>query len=91
MPTLTPRKISVAAQRVAHHRDADHRGHEVSFHRAGAGGCCDCGDLAAWALAGCCPRHTGRAGNDVAGAGDPTDTLPAGFRRHAPLFARACV
>jgi len=36
---------------------ASHTGHEVTFHRAGPGGCCDCGDLEAWAQEGCCPEH----------------------------------
>ena len=40
-------------------RASDHRGHEVYFHHASPGGCCDCGDLEAWKLEGCCPRHSG--------------------------------
>lgn len=36
---------------------SDHRGHEVSFHQTSPGGCCDCGDIEAWAPAGCCDKH----------------------------------
>ena len=36
---------------------SDHRGHEVSFHRTSPGGCCDCGDIEAWAREGCCDKH----------------------------------
>ena len=38
---------------------SDHVGHDVFFHRTRAGGCCDCGDLEAWKLEGCCPKHRG--------------------------------
>jgi ATP-dependent Clp protease adapter protein ClpS len=37
--------------------NANHTGHDVRFHRAGPGGCCDCGDPEAWKAEGCCPRH----------------------------------
>lgn len=40
-------------------RASDHRGHDVYFHHASPGGCCDCGDLEAWKLEGCCPAHSG--------------------------------
>jgi hypothetical protein len=36
---------------------ANHEGHDVSFHRTSLGGCCDCGDVEAWAEEGFCPRH----------------------------------
>jgi hypothetical protein len=36
---------------------SDHEGHEVFFHRTNPGGCCDCGDIEAWRLEGCCPFH----------------------------------
>ena len=36
---------------------ANHEGHDVYFHRTSLGGCCDCGDVEAWAEAGFCPRH----------------------------------
>ena len=42
---------------------SDHEGHEVLFHRTRAGGCCDCGDLEAWKLEGCCPKHRGSCDN----------------------------
>jgi ATP-dependent Clp protease adapter protein ClpS len=49
---------------------SDHAGHQVLFHQAGVGGCCDCGDAEAWAPAGCCPRHRPAA----ASAAPPTVT-----------------
>lgn len=39
-----------------------HEGHDVIFHRTRGGGCCDCGDLEAWKVGGCCPRHRGGEG-----------------------------
>jgi len=36
---------------------SDHTGHEVSFHQTSPGGCCDCGDVEAWAAEGCCDLH----------------------------------
>ena len=39
------------------YRDSDHRGHEVYFYHAQAGGCCDCGDPDAWAPEGFCSVH----------------------------------
>ena len=41
-------------------RESDHTGHEVFFHRTSPGGCCDCGDMEAWRVEGCCPRHRPR-------------------------------
>ncbi|GMH82744.1 hypothetical protein TrVE_jg11610 [Triparma verrucosa] len=38
-------------------RGSDHRGHEVMFYHAMAGGCCDCGDRGAWREEGFCSRH----------------------------------
>jgi len=38
-------------------RDSNHEGHEVYFHRTTPGGCCDCGDVEAWNMAGCCELH----------------------------------
>lgn len=38
-------------------RHSDHEGHEVYFHRTSPGGCCDCGDIEAWNIRGCCPLH----------------------------------
>jgi len=37
--------------------NSDHTGHEVTFHRTGAGGCCDCGDEEAWDPTGFCSKH----------------------------------
>lgn len=41
-------------------RHSDHEGHEVYFHRTSPGGCCDCGDVEAWELSGCCDNHKPR-------------------------------
>ena len=41
-------------------RESDHTGHDVFFHRTSPGGCCDCGDIEAWRLEGCCDRHRPR-------------------------------
>ncbi|CAM9782916.1 unnamed protein product, partial [Choristocarpus tenellus] len=38
-------------------RNSDHRGHEVYFYHAQAGGCCDCGDPDAWDPSGFCHKH----------------------------------
>jgi hypothetical protein len=38
-------------------RRSDHKDHEVFFHRTTPGGCCDCGDLEAWKIEGCCDLH----------------------------------
>lgn len=38
-------------------RRSDHQGHEVYFHRTTPGGCCDCGDIEAWKIEGCCDLH----------------------------------
>ncbi|KAL7569357.1 hypothetical protein ACA910_010445 [Epithemia clementina (nom. ined.)] len=38
-------------------RQSNHEGHEVYFHRTSPGGCCDCGDVEAWKIQGCCPDH----------------------------------
>ncbi len=40
--------------------DSNHEGHDVSFQRTSAGGCCDCGDAEAWAKSGFCSKHPGR-------------------------------
>mmetsp|Transcript_18508 Transcript_18508/g.53111 ORF Transcript_18508/g.53111 Transcript_18508/m.53111 type:complete len:3364 (-) Transcript_18508:71-10162(-) len=41
-------------------RESDHTGHDVFFHRTSPGGCCDCGDIEAWRVEGCCDRHRPR-------------------------------
>ncbi|OQR81787.1 hypothetical protein THRCLA_11410 [Thraustotheca clavata] len=40
--------------------DSNHEGHDVSFQRTSAGGCCDCGDAEAWDKKGFCSKHPGR-------------------------------
>ena len=53
-------KDSTCVQCDACFKASDHEGHEVYFHRAAAtsGGCCDCGDEEAWAIAGNCTKHS---------------------------------
>ena len=55
----------------------DHTGHEVFFHRTKAGGCCDCGDLEAWKLEGCCARHRGAAPADESAPALPDELAGA--------------
>ena len=62
-------------------RSSNHQGHEVFFHRAAPGGCCDCGDPEAWVAEGCCERHRASSVVDE----DPLSSLPAGLRQ-AGLF-----
>lgn len=62
------------------YRKSNHEGHEVYFHHASPGGCCDCGDLEAWKESGCCSAHSGP---DV--AQDPTENLPSHMRLPARL------
>ena len=39
-------------------RESDHTGHDVTFFRVSiVGGCCDCGDTAAWKPEGFCSKH----------------------------------
>jgi len=58
-----------------HASRAQHEGHDVSFHFAGAGGCCDCGDLEAFPAESTCCAHAPRASN---AAGEPQ--MPPGLR-----------
>jgi hypothetical protein len=48
-------------------QNSNHEGHEVFFHRTGVGGCCDCGDVEAWAESGFCTRHGRRPAAAAAG------------------------
>lgn len=67
------------------YRNSEHTGHEVYFHHASPGGCCDCGDLSAWDRAGCCTAHSGP---DL--TQDPIDNLPATMQQPARVvFAEA--
>ena len=56
-------------------RQSDHTGHEVYFHRTTPGGCCDCGDIEAWAVSGCCPRH--KPSNEAASPSNGNDPMEA--------------
>ena len=40
-------------------KKSNHIGHEVYMYRTTAGGCCDCGDVEAWAVDGFCCDHSG--------------------------------
>ncbi|KAJ8609246.1 hypothetical protein CTAYLR_008064 [Chrysophaeum taylorii] len=62
-----------------------HVGHEVFFHRASPGGCCDCGDLEAWLGDACCEVHQPKASED------PMEALPPDLRRAAAIVVRAAV
>lgn len=62
---------------------SDHEGHDYSFHLAGPGGCCDCGDAEAWEPAGMCPAHNPELLAAAGGAGvdaDPAAGMDAGVR-----------
>jgi Putative zinc finger in N-recognin (UBR box) len=54
-------------------RHSNHEGHEVFFHRTTPGGCCDCGDIEAWAINGCCDRHRPIVHSDTLGTGADGD------------------
>lgn len=61
------------------YRSSDHIGHDVYFHKSGAGGgCCDCGDSEAWKAEGNCPHHGEKsaAGKDSSKIEDPITELP---------------
>ena len=69
-------------------RLSNHEGHEVFFHRAAPGGCCDCGDPEAWVAEGCCARHRPREGVPLEDE-DPAASLPLSLRRAGAAVARA--
>jgi hypothetical protein len=46
--------------------DPAEKGHKYVFFRAGAGGCCDCGDVEAWKAEGFCKRHRTCVAHDSA-------------------------
>ena len=69
-------------------RLSNHEGHEVFFHRAAPGGCCDCGDPEAWVAEGCCARHRPREGAPLEDE-DPAASLPSSLRRAGAAVARA--
>ncbi|GKY92493.1 hypothetical protein MPSEU_000219700 [Mayamaea pseudoterrestris] len=58
-------------------RESNHNGHEVYFHRTTPGGCCDCGDVEAWAKSGCCDLHRPEEGNDEATEASQNDPMEA--------------
>ncbi|RHY29783.1 hypothetical protein DYB32_004862 [Aphanomyces invadans] len=56
--------------------DSKHDGHDVSFQRTSAGGCCDCGDPEAWAKSGFCTKHPGREDTSTSTTASKLDDLP---------------
>ena len=65
---------------------SDHTGHEVYFHKAQPGCCCDCGDTEAWKPEGCCPHHRP---NDAEEYRDPVEALPHDLRSPAKAVVAA--
>jgi len=65
-------------------RSSNHEGHEVFFHRAAPGGCCDCGDPEAWVAEGCCAKHRPSALTDE----DPLNALPPGLKDVGAVVVR---
>ena len=62
-------------------RESNHEGHDFSFHLAGPGGCCDCGDSEAWSPSGACPRHSGLSEDASSpSASDPAASMEPGLR-----------
>ncbi|CAK4706409.1 unnamed protein product [Aphanomyces euteiches] len=66
--------------------DSNHEGHDVSFQRTSAGGCCDCGDAEAWAKSGFCSKHPGRDDTKK-----PTVELPKSMTSMAQPLVEAVV
>ena len=46
-------------------RQGDHEGHDYYLHASSGGGCCDCGDPAAWDPKGFCCVHAGLTTNTI--------------------------
>jgi hypothetical protein len=57
---------------------SNHEGHEVYFHRTSPGGCCDCGDVEAWKIAGCCDDHRPPMDTTTTTDASPTSSLGGG-------------
>ncbi len=68
-------------------RRSNHIGHEVFFHKSSIGGCCDCGDLEAWAEEGSCPDHVPLPllGNTEDKDVDPVSFLPPTLVKSASI------
>ena len=69
-------------------RNSNHEGHEVRFHRAAPGGCCDCGDVEAWNPSGFCSKHGPAAAAQLlrgehGSVTDPDNRLPRELRDRA--------
>ena len=41
-------------------QSGDHSGHDYALYFSQGGGCCDCGDSAAWSPSGFCHKHSGQ-------------------------------
>ncbi len=63
---------------------SNHKGHEVFFHQSSTGGCCDCGDLEAWAKEGSCPDHV-PLGHEEDIDIDPVSLLPPTLAKRARI------
>ena len=57
----------------------EHQGHDFRMYSSSTGGCCDCGDPAAWKPEGFCKRHKAAAANAV----DPVELLGPSIRAGA--------
>ena len=70
---------------------SNHEGHDFSFHLAGPGGCCDCGDTEAWNPAGMCDQHSPAAADDeeAAGPSDPAAAMEPALRSSLQSTAAA--
>jgi hypothetical protein len=64
--------------------------HDYVLYRSEAGGCCDCGDVASWQPAGCCPLHAPHAARNGAagGAALPPAALAPAQRVLSLVFER---
>jgi len=56
-------------------RDGNHEGHDYAMIKTN-GGCCDCGDIQAWARSGFCSRHVGTSTTSE----DFSSTMPEDFK-----------
>ena len=57
LPLPTPTASSVETWRL---QAGDHSGHDYALYFSQGGGCCDCGDSAAWSPSGFCHKHSGQ-------------------------------
>ena len=53
----SPKASNVVSMRL---QAGDHSGHDYALYFSQGGGCCDCGDSAAWSPSGFCHKHSGQ-------------------------------